>query len=120
MIYTLGTMSLISFFVICFDVSTGNYRKTLLPSGQCVSIQIHIYGTTPGIVNAINKIAQVIQFIIYLYHRYKLNKYITDVRVSNRGMVKRVPIHLTQDCYSTRGNDWLESNNIWYSDHIEL
>ena len=85
MIYTLGTMFLVLFLIICFDMGTGNYRKTLLPNGQCVIIQIHIYGTLiiPVINNAINKIAQVIQFIIYLNYTYKLNKYVTDAGVSN-------------------------------------
>ena len=88
MIYTLGTMFLVLFLVICFDTGTGNYRKTLLPNGQCVSIQIHIYGTLiiPGIVNAINKIAQMMQFIIYLNYTYKLNKYVTDAGVSSESL----------------------------------
>lgn len=85
MAYSLGAMLFALFLYICFDVATGNYKGVLLPNGQCASIEIRIYGTLiiPTIFNGINKVAQLAQFITYLYYTYKLNKYVNNTGVSN-------------------------------------
>ena len=84
-VYSLGTTLFALLMYICFDVATGNYKDTLLPNGQCVSIEIRIYGTLiiPTIFNGISKVAQIVQFIAYLYNTNKLNKYVNNTGVSN-------------------------------------
>jgi len=84
MAYTLGAVFLALLLTICFDVATGNYKDTLLPNGQCVSIEIRIYGTLiiSAIFNIINKVVQLVQFINYLYYTYKLNKFVHETGVS--------------------------------------
>ena len=83
-VYTLGTILLVVFLSICFDMAKGNYKDTLLPNGLCVSVEIRISGTLiiPGLFNGINKMVQLVQFIIYLHHMHKVNKYVTDAGIS--------------------------------------
>jgi len=75
-IYSLGTMLLVLFLTISFDVATGNHKDTLQQNGQCVLFDVNAYSTLQigVIVSAMNKIAQVVQFITYLYYTYKIRK----------------------------------------------
>ena len=81
MIYVLGTVMLTLFLMICYDLATGNYKALLQPDGHCVSLFGHSdYGIAQIVlgISAINKMAQFVLFIAYLYYMYKLNKGITN------------------------------------------
>ena len=84
-IYTLGIMLLVLFLTICFDMATGNYKDTLQQNGQCVSFEVGAYSTIQVaiIVSTINKIAQLVRFIMYLYYTYKIRKDIGSGGVSS-------------------------------------
>jgi len=85
MIYTLNLMLFALFLTISFDVATGNYMDVLQPNGRCVSVDIRKYGTfiVAIIFLNINKIAQLVLFITYLYYTYKLSKDISDAGTFN-------------------------------------
>ena len=63
---------------------SGN-RQLQRPNGRCVLFDASIYSTfqIPITVNSINTIAQLVQFITYLYNVYKLNKDISDTKISS-------------------------------------
>ena len=84
MMYAMGTMLLALFFIISYDVATRNYKNTLLPDGQCLSADIHIYDTLliPVLFNGVNKVVHLVLFIAYLYYIYKMNSDISNVGVS--------------------------------------
>ena len=69
MIYVLGTIMIALFFVISFDVASGNYKHLLLPDGHCAYVA-EPYGTVQIILGmvGINKIAQLMLFIAYPYY----------------------------------------------------
>jgi len=80
-IYTLGTILLVLFLIICFDAATGNYKDVLHKDGRCVSFEVGAYSALQIgiIISTINKIAQLVQFITYLYYMYKIRKDIDGV-----------------------------------------
>ena len=84
-IYTLGSMLLVLFLYICYDVATRNYKSALQANSQCTVAEIRFYNTLviPFTVNAINKTAQLMLFFMYLYYTYQLSKDISDAGVSN-------------------------------------
>ena len=84
MIYVLGTAMFTLFLMICYDLATGDYKALLQPDGHCIDLYGHPdYGTAQiGLsISAINKMAQFVLFIAYLYYMYKLNKNITNPAV---------------------------------------
>jgi len=81
MTYVLGTAMFTLFLMICYDLATGDYKALLQPDGHCVDLYGHPdYGTAQiGLsISAINKMAQFVLFITYLYYMYKLSKNITN------------------------------------------
>ena len=71
--YVSGTVALMDFLVVCYDFSTGNYKRLLLPDGHCAFNDVEIYNTVviPYSFAVLNKIFQIIFFVAYLYHFYK-------------------------------------------------
>ena len=80
MIYLLGSVLLGLFFIVSFDVATRNYRSLLLPDGHCAYIVETYYSTEQIILGiiAINKVAQLLLFVAYLYYVYELSKDVND------------------------------------------
>ena len=85
MIYTIGMILLVLLLMICYDMATGNYKDTLLPNGQCGQVEVKSYGALAAVftANGINKIAQLVLFVTYLYYSYKLYKDVSDAGISN-------------------------------------
>jgi len=50
-----GIILLVLFLVICYDVTTNNYKDVVLPNGQCISTELHRYraAVAPIMVNGI-------------------------------------------------------------------
>jgi len=70
--------------MICYDLATGDYKALLKPDGHCVSLFGQPdYGTAQIVlgISAINKMAQFVLFIAYLYYMHKLNKGITNLAI---------------------------------------
>ena len=68
-IYILGTMLLTLFFIISYDVATGNYKAVIQPNGNCTYLNDHTdYNTTRITIDivGINKTAQLVVFIAYI------------------------------------------------------
>ena len=84
---------------------------------SAVSVEIRISGTLiiPGLFNGINKMVQLVQFIIYLHHMHKVNKYVTDAGIS-KGQLSI--LHKIATCDG--GNGWLNLFRVFDSDHNEF
>ena len=55
-------MFLVLFFIICYDIATGNYNDVLLPNGQRYNRVRHRAAAVLIMVNSIVKIVQVVYF----------------------------------------------------------
>ena len=71
--YIFMSLGLMGFSIICYDFSTGNSKHLLLPDNHCAYTDIEIYNTLiiPICFAFLNKIFQIMLFIIYLYYFYK-------------------------------------------------
>ena len=71
--YVFGTVGVMDFLIVSYDFSTGNYEHLLLPDGHCAFNDIEIYNTVliPYSFATLNKIFQIIFFVLYLYYFYK-------------------------------------------------
>ena len=70
--YVFGSVGLI-LLIVCCDFSTGNYKHLLLPDGHCAFNDVEIYNTLiiPYSFAVLNKIFQIIIFVVYLYAKQK-------------------------------------------------
>ena len=85
-IYHLSIMVVVFLIVVGYDVAKGNINSIILPNGFCVYGDQHLNDILlfPIAVAGINKIAQLVLFITYLYYTYQLNKDITDRAMLDR------------------------------------
>jgi len=68
----LGSMALVLFLMISYDVGI-DQGAHILPNGDC-SVGDVLFGHVKSISLVINKSAQVLFFLAYLYFKYQLNK----------------------------------------------
>ena len=82
--YAVFTLILLFFVTIAYDWRTGNGKYTILANGHCNFINEYSYQTLffSDFVVTINKLAQIIMFIIYLVYFYKFNVNIRPPQVS--------------------------------------
>ena len=69
-----------------YDVGTGNGRYTILPNGHCAVPSNPNY-STQALVNtviAINKVAHIVVFTVYLYYTYKMKK--DDININQKNL----------------------------------
>ena len=84
-LYTIGILALFDFFILSYDLATGNGKHTILPNGHCTFIGLDYDTMKIDQVNVtFNKMAQIVLFAIYLFYFYKLNKDRTDVSVPHK------------------------------------
>ena len=85
-IYHLSIMVVVFLIVVGYDVAKGNINSIILPNGFCVYGDQHLNDILlfPIAVAGLNKIAQLILFITYLYYTYQLNKDITNCAMLDR------------------------------------
>ena len=71
--YIFMSLGLMGFLIICYDFSTGNSKHLPLPDNHCAYTDFEIYNTLiiPICFAFLNKIFQIMLFIIYLYYFYK-------------------------------------------------
>jgi len=86
LIYTVGSVGLFDFFIVSYDLATGNGVHTILPSGHCMFLGQDYDDTMkiPQTYAALNKTAQIILFAIYLFYFYKFTALKSDDPGSNR------------------------------------
>ena len=75
LMYTIGSVGLFDFFVVSYDLATGNGVKTILPSGHCMFLgqDYDVTMKIPQAYAAFNKTTQIVFFLIYLFYFYKFN-----------------------------------------------
>ena len=90
LIYTIGTVGLFDFFVVSYDLATGNGAHTILPSGHCMFLgqDYDVTMKIPQAYAAFNKTAQIVFFVIYLVYYYKFNAESSDDPGSSRQHTK--------------------------------
>ena len=71
--YVFGSVGLMNLLIVFYDFNTGNYKHLLLPDGHCAFNDVEIYNTLiiPYSFAVLNKIFQIIIFVVYLYYFYK-------------------------------------------------
>jgi len=86
LMYTIGSVGLFDFFVVSYDLATGNGAHTILPSGHCMFLgqDYDVTMKIPQAYAAFNKTTQIVFFLIYLLYFYKFNSERSNDTDSNR------------------------------------
>ena len=86
--YTFGTLALLNILIVCNDYVTANFKRLLLPSGNCAFANADVYTTLiiPFSVVLLNKLFQITAFTVYLYY---FSRYMAASRVAEVSMVKK-------------------------------
>jgi len=75
LIYVFSSLGFLCVIILSYDFITGNQKHLLLSDGHCAFNDIEIYETlvAPYFYATLNKMLQIIFFIIYLYYFHKFN-----------------------------------------------
>ena len=94
MAYVLISLGLLGVLILCYDFSTSNSKHLLLPDNHCAYTDIKIYNTLiiPICFAFLNKIFQMVIFIIYLYYFYKF------IVISNNSAIPNINRELIMKC----------------------
>lgn len=72
-IYVLSIMIASLFLILTYDIVTGNWRDTIQANGQCTHLNQPYYDTSfMFAIITINKLIQIMMFVVYLFYCYKL------------------------------------------------
>ena len=79
-IYYLTNIMIVLLVIVGYDMANDNISGVILPNGHCIYIAKHLHDTLriPVAAIGINKAAQLVLFIIYLYYTYQINKDVTN------------------------------------------
>ena len=79
-IYYLTNIIIVLLVMVRYDMANDNISGVILPNGHCIYVGKHLHDTIQITIAAIgiNKAAQLVLFITYLYYTYQINKDVTN------------------------------------------
>jgi len=79
--YYLTNIMIVLLVMVRYDMANDNISGVILPNGHCIYIGKHLHDTLQITIATIgiNKAAQLVLFISYLYYTYQINKDVTNL-----------------------------------------